>query len=229
MMIDDDLRMLITERLVGRYYGKYEGVVCANVDPKGLGRVRAYVPAVFGPDVPSGWAFPCAVFGGGKGRGLIAVPEIDDTVWIEFAGGDTSRPIWSGTFWSAPKSTENDGDLGKEVGAETPTSSGTTRGGPGRLVMRTKSGHRLYADDESGVVAIVAGDDGAEVRIDAEGVVTIKAGTIKLGENAGQKLVLGDAFKALFNSHIHPTGVGNSGPPTQPMGPSHLSGVASTE
>lgn len=229
MMIDDDLRALITDRLVGRFYGKYEGVVSANADPKGLGRVRAYVPAVFGPDVQSGWAFPCAVFGGGKNRGLIAVPEVDDTVWIEFAGGDTSRPIWSGTFWSAPKSTDGDGDLGKEIGTETPASAGTTLGGPGRLVMRTKSGHRLYADDASGVIAIVAGDDKAEVRIDAQGVITIKAGTIKLGANAGQKLVLGDTFKELFNNHIHPTGVGNSGPPQPRMESNHLSQVSSTE
>jgi len=229
MMIDDDLRALIADRLVGRFYGKYEGVVSANTDPKGLGRLRAYVPAVLGPDVQSGWALPCAMFGGGKDRGFIAVPEVGDTVWIEFAGGDPSRPIWSGAFWGAPRSTSADGDLGTEVGSEVPASTGSTRGGPGRLVMRTKSGHRLYADDSSGIVAIIAGTDGAEVRIDAKGVVTIKAGTIKLGAGADQKLVLGDAFMQLFNNHIHPTGVGNSGPPSPRMESSHLSQVSSTE
>jgi Type VI secretion system/phage-baseplate injector OB domain len=229
MMLDDDLRALIADRLLGRFYGKYEGVVSANADPKGLGRIRAYVPAVLGPDVQSGWALPCAVFGGGKERGLIAVPEVNDTVWIEFAGGDPSRPIWAGAFWGAPSSTGAEGDLGAEAGNEVPTADGSARGGPGRLVLRTKSGHRLYADDDAGIVAIVAGDDGAEVRIDAEGVITISAGTIKLGASAGQKLVLGDAFMQLFNSHIHPTGVGNSGPPNPRMESSHLSQVSTTE
>lgn len=229
MMIDDDLRSLILDRLLGRFYGKYEGVVSSNSDPKGLGRIRAYVPAVFGPDVQSGWALPCAMFGGGKDRGFIAVPEVRDTVWIEFAGGDTSRPIWSGAFWGAPSSTGADGDLGTQIGNEVPVSSGSTRGGPGRLVLRTKSGHRLYADDSSGVIAIVAGDDRAEVRIDAQGTITIKAGTIKLGASAGEKLVLGDSFMRLFNQHTHPTGVGPSGPPANPMTPSHLSSVSSTE
>lgn len=228
-MIDDDLRALIMDRLVGRFYGKYEGVVCANGDPKGLGRIRAYVPAVFGPDVQSGWALPCAAFGGGKNRGLVAVPEVHDTVWIEFAGGDTSRPIWAGAFWNAPTSTTADGDLGTETGNEVPIATGSSHGGPGRLVMRTKSGHRLYADDDAGIISIVAGDDGAEVKIDASGVVTIKAGTIKLGANAQQKLVLGDAFRTLFNSHTHPTGVGPSGPPAQTMQSSHLSRVSKTE
>ncbi len=228
-MIDDDLRALIADRVVGRFFGKYEGVVAANDDPKGLGRIRAYVPAVFGPDVKTGWALPCAPFGGGKNRGLVAVPEVDDTVWIEFAGGDTSRPIWVGAFWSAPTSTTADGDLAKETGNEVPIATGQSRGGPGRLVMRTKSGHRLYADDTSGVISIVAGDDKAEVKIDASGVITIKAGTIKLGANAQQSLVLGDAFRTLFNSHTHPTGVGPSGPPAQPMQSSHLSSVSKTE
>jgi uncharacterized protein involved in type VI secretion and phage assembly len=228
-VIDDDLRALINDRLAGRFYGKYEAVVAANNDPKGLGRIRARVPAVFGPDVQCGWALPCAPFGGGKNRGLVAIPEVDDTVWIEFAAGDTSRPIWSGAFWNAPQSTTADGDLGKETGNEVPIATGSSHGGPGRLVMRTKSGHRIYADDGAGVISIIAGDDGAEVKIDANGVVTIKAGTIKLGNNAAQKLVLGDAFRTLFNSHTHPTGVGPSGPPAQPMQSSHLSSVSKTE
>lgn len=226
-MIDDPQRAVAGRH--DRFYGKYEGVVTDNADPRKLGRVRARVPAVLGPDLESGWALPCAPFGGGKERGLLAVPEVGDTVWMEFAGGDVSRPIWVGTFWSAPESTGGDGDLGSSTGTEVPTSDGSKVAGPGRLVLRTRSGHRLYADDDAGVVAIVAGDDGAEIRIDAQGVVTIKAGTIKLGDGASEKLVLGDSFMQLFNQHVHPTGVGPSGPPSNPMTPSHLSQVSSTE
>jgi uncharacterized protein involved in type VI secretion and phage assembly len=228
-MIEDDLRALITERLLGRFFGKYEAVVTANADPRNLGRIRARIPAVLGTQVQSGWALPCAAFGGGKDRGFLAVPEVGDTVWVEFAGGDVSRPIWAGTFWSAPESTTGDGDLAQATGVESPTKDGSAFAGPGRLVMRTRSGHRLYADDDAGIVAIVAGNDGAEVRIDAQGTITIKAGTIKLGANAGEKLVLGDSFMQLFNQHVHPTGVGPSGPPSEPMTTQQLSQVSSTE
>ncbi|MBE7451078.1 MAG: hypothetical protein HS111_19945 [Kofleriaceae bacterium] len=228
-MSDDDLRAIIADRVLGRFYGKYEGVVEATDDRRELGRIRARVPAVLGPELLTGWALPCAPFGGGAGRGFLALPEPGDTVWIEFAGGDVSRPIWSGAFWGAPESTGGDGDLGTRTGSELPASDGETRGGPGRLVLRTRSGHRLYADDDAGELVLVAGEDGATIRLDAQGVVTIEAGTIKLGAGAGEKLILGDSFMQLFNQHTHPTGVGPSGPPTNPMTSSHLSQVSSTE
>ena len=59
---------------------------------------------------------PCAPFGGGKDRGLLAVPEVGDTVRIEFAAGDVSRPIWAGTFWGAPGSSGGQDDLGEATG-----------------------------------------------------------------------------------------------------------------
>ena len=67
------------------------------------------------------------------------------------------------------------------------------------------------------------------MRITADGEVIVRAGTIKLGTDAAESLVLGDAFKALFNTHTHPTGVGPSGTPTEPMGDAHLSSVSKTE
>ncbi|HWN70328.1 MAG TPA: hypothetical protein VNM90_21960, partial [Haliangium sp.] len=59
--------------------------------------------------------------------------------------------------------------------------------------------------------------------------VIITADTIRLGANAAESLVLGDAFKALFNQHTHATGVGPSGPPSMPMTAQHLSTKAKTE
>lgn len=228
-MTDAELRELIAERVLARFWGKYEAVVTRNDDPRELGRVRARVPAVLGDEVETGWALPCAPFGGGKDRGLLAVPEVGDTIWMEFAGGDVSRPIWVGSFWGAPESTGGDDDLGTETGTEVPIAEGSDRAGPGRLVLRTKAGHRLYCDDDGGLVVLMAGDDGASVRIDQSGEVVIKAATIKLGADAAEKLVLGDTFMQLFNAHTHPTGVGPSGPPAQAMSSSHLSQVSTTE
>jgi uncharacterized protein involved in type VI secretion and phage assembly len=209
------------------FYGKWAGIVTDNDDPRGIGRLRARVPEVLGEDEPTGWALPCAPWGGGFGRGLFAVPEVGDTVWIEFAAGDPSRPIWTGTFWGAPDSTGGQDDLGTEVGAEAPPGADSPAG-PGQHVLRTAGGHVISLDDTGGVV-VVAEAAGAEIRITSDGVVTVTADSIRLGGNAAEPLVLGNAFSTLFNSHTHPTGVGPSGPPVQPMGSQHLSAVSETE
>lgn len=81
------------------FYGKYRGVVSDVHDPLQLGRVRATVPDVLG-DQESGWAMPCAPFGGDQ-VGFFALPTVGAGVWIEFEHGDPDRPIWSGCWWGS--------------------------------------------------------------------------------------------------------------------------------
>ena len=222
------LRALLGEAGRPAFYGKYAGVVTDLGDPKSIGRVRAHVPEVLGEDEPCGWAMPCAPWGGGPNRGFFALPEVGDTVWIEFEAGDPMRPIWTGTFWGAPTSSGGQDDLGTATGSELPEGPDGPAG-PQKYIFRTKSGHVISLDDEGGVV-VVAEAAGAEVRITGQGEVIVKADRIKLGADADQQLVLGNAFLDFFNSHTHPTGVGPSGPPVQPMiAASHLSSVTKTE
>jgi hypothetical protein len=227
-MNPERIARLVEERVENRFFGKYEGVVTKTDDPLGIGRLRAKVPAVLGEQVECGWALPCAPFGGGKDRGFLAIPEVGDTVWIEFAAGDVSRPIWAGSFWGAPTQSGGQDDLAKETGAEVPTADGNPAG-PQKLVLRTKAGHRIYLDDDGELIVVANGNDKAEIRLTKKGEVVVKAEKIKLGESASEPLVLGDAFKQLFNSHTHPTGVGPSGTPAQQLGSSNLSTKTSTE
>lgn len=224
----EELIVQFQDRIQDRFFGKYEAVVEDVDDPLGIGRVRVTVPAVLGESVLSGWALPCAPFGGGKDRGMLFLPEVKDTVWVEFAAGDVSRPIWAGAFWGAPESAGGQDDLSKETGAEVPTSEDKPAKA-GHLVLRTKSGHRIAFDDEGGLLIIANGAAKAEVRIEKNGEVIIKADKIKLGADASEALIKGDTFKDFFNQHTHPTGVGPSGPPTNPMMPSHLSSKSFTE
>ena len=224
----EELLRFVEEHVKSRFYGKYEAVVTDVGDPLEIGRVRAKVPAVFGENVESGWALPCAPFGGGKDRGFLFLPEVGDTVWIEFAAGDPSRPIWSGTFWGAPASGGGQDDLAAEAGTEVPTSDGSNAG-PGRSVLRTRAGHCIFFDDDGEVIVVANGNGKTEIRLTKNGEVVIKADKIKLGNDAGQPVVLGDAFKDFFNQHTHPTGVGPSNPPTLPMQSSHLSTKVFTE
>jgi uncharacterized protein involved in type VI secretion and phage assembly len=214
---------------VHRFFGKYEGVVTDVADPKKIGRIRAKVPAVLGEHVDSGWALPCVPAGGGKERGMLFLPQVGDTVWMEFAAGDVSRPIWVGTFWGAPDSTGGSDDLGTETGPETPTGDDGKEATPTLSVLKTKSGHELTFDDDGEVVLLANGNGKSSIRFEQDGGVIVTAETIKLGASAAEKVVLGDTFMQLFNQHTHPTGVGPSGPPAQPMASSHLSAKVTTE
>jgi Type VI secretion system/phage-baseplate injector OB domain len=79
-------------------YGKYRGIVTDNIDPLSIGRVQVMAPAVLG-EAPS-WALPCSPFAG-PDVGLCLIPPVGANVWVEFEGGDTGSPIWSGCFWGA--------------------------------------------------------------------------------------------------------------------------------
>lgn len=220
----EQLRAAFDELVRGRFYGKYEAVVSEVEDPLAIGRLRAKVPAVLGEDLTCGWALPCAPFGG-KERGMYALPDVGDTVWIEFAAGDPSRPIWSGCFWGAPSSSSQVDDLAEAPGPEIPSEAK-----PGHLVIKTKAGHLVHIDDEAGTIVIASAEGKARLTLDQRGNVIVEADAIELGRGANQSLVLGDAFLALFNQHTHPTGVGPSGPPTPAMlASNHLSNTSKTK
>lgn len=80
-----------------QFFGKYRGKVENNLDPMQQGRVQVSVPAVLGEGRLS-WAMPCVPYAG-PGVGFFAVPPTGANVWVEFEGGDTDYPIWSGCFW----------------------------------------------------------------------------------------------------------------------------------
>jgi len=81
-----------------RFFGKYRGVVIANSDPEGRGRLQVSVPEVRGAGVTD-WALPAAPYAG-NGVGFFAVPPVGANVWVEYEGGNLQVPIWSGCFWA---------------------------------------------------------------------------------------------------------------------------------
>jgi hypothetical protein len=82
------------------FYGKYRGTVINNIDPMMRGRLLLEVPDVTGL-VPSSWAEACVPLAGPTGppMGVYMVPPIGAGVWVEFEGGDPSKPIWTGCRW----------------------------------------------------------------------------------------------------------------------------------
>jgi hypothetical protein len=86
-------------------------------------------------------------------------------------------------------------------------------------------------DKEKLRIVLKLNDD--EIRMEKQGAkqkVIIKSENIELGEEAIEKVMLGNKFLQLYNQHTHPTGVGPSGVPVVPMiDAQHLSQVSKTK
>jgi hypothetical protein len=107
--------------------GIYRGVVVANNDPSGKGRVKVRIPQLLGK-TPTDWAWP-------KETASVSVtpPKIGQGVWVMFEGGDTAFPVWVGTFGTTPADQKapllKPLDSGVDVSAAAPYLVFTTVGG----------------------------------------------------------------------------------------------------
>ncbi|MEI4234143.1 phage baseplate assembly protein V [Roseovarius sp. D22-M7] len=102
-----DRLMDMAEALLSRHYGKYRGTVSDNTDATGRGRLLVRVPAVMGE--AELWALPCLPYAG-PGVGLFALPPVGANIWVEFEGGNTDFPVWSGCFWADNEAPPGDVD-----------------------------------------------------------------------------------------------------------------------
>ncbi len=126
------------------FYGKYRGIVTDNEDPLMIGRIRARVSDVLG-DLESGWAMPCAPFGG-NATGFFSLPATGAGVWIEFEHGDPDYPIWSGCWWGSA--------------AEMPP---VLLAPPYKKVMiKTEGGNSILLDDTPGIGGITLETSGGQ-------------------------------------------------------------------
>lgn len=179
----------LVQKVEKRFYGKYRGFVVDNADPEQLGRLKARVPSVLGEDVVTGWAMPCAPYGGDSGQGFLFIPEVDAGVWVEFEEGDLEFPIWVGTFWSKPGGESelpkpNDPDGEEQSSVQDP---------PTRKIIKTMKGHSIQLEDADGEeliiiheavnghvvtmnkdgIRITEGTKGHDIAMDAQGITVM--------------------------------------------------------
>jgi uncharacterized protein involved in type VI secretion and phage assembly len=164
-----------------KYYGKYRGKVTDINDPLMIGRIRAKVPDVMG-DEESGWATPCAPFGG-SGVGFFALPTTGAGVWIEFEHGDPDYPIWSGCWFGSV--------------AEIPP---VLLAPPYKKTMiKTDGGNSILLDDTPGIGGITLETSGGQkIKLSATGIEIDNGmgGTITL---VGPKVAINnDALEVMF-------------------------------
>jgi uncharacterized protein involved in type VI secretion and phage assembly len=198
----------------GCVFGAVIGIVSNVADPDSLGRVKVRYPWLK-DDSESPWARVVS-FMAGAGRGAVFRPEAGDEVLVLFDHGDMRFPYVIGAVWNGKDA------IPKERGSDADNAV---------RMIKSRSGHQILLDDSTGAEKVTVIDkNGNSIEMSSAGVV-IKSNNVRIGsDGASQALVLGNAFMDLFNNHTHPTGVGPSGPPVQPMmSGSHVSSKHMTE
>jgi len=174
----------LVERVERRFFGKYRAIVVNNEDPLRLGRLQLKVPSVLGEDTITGWATPCAPYGGAPDRGFLFIPEREARVWVEFEEGDLEFPIWVGAFWLAPTP-----DASQLPYPQAPDGTEQTeiKYPPTRKILKSARGHTIQFedDDAEAMVTIVEAVNGNVVTMDKHGIA--------ITDTHGHKITLDDS------------------------------------
>lgn len=142
-----------------KFFGKYKGIVRDNADFEGKGRLQVEVPDVHG--TKRLWAQPCVPYAD-QGHGFFFMPPAGTQVWVEFEGGDRSRPIWAGFAWG---------------------SGGAPAMTPAEMVLSTPAGKLSFDTNnaqgnlrlEAGTMSVTLSDGAVTVEISGGGTIEVKS------------------------------------------------------
>lgn len=149
------------------------GIVCRIDDPDRLGRVQVALPA-YG-DIESDWLQVVAP-GAGNGKGLVALPDVDDRVLVLLDRSDLAQAVVLGSLYAQAGLPKDHDGLGKQASFSFVT--------PGGHQLRLDDGARsMHLRASTGSWLEMAPD---QVRLHAEAPMTIEA--------PGQKLTIRAKF-----------------------------------
>lgn len=202
-------------------------------------------------DIP--WAYPGNNMTGGSssGGGFFSVPKVGSIVSVRFDQGNLYHPEY---FFIQKISDEVKSEIESSYENAHIIVYDTVTSGSLKIFFTEAKGLMLdyqqtqinIKPDKSILIQTASGDSKIEIKDDgtlnvtqannitittdkdvnvkAKNVIIDHASSIELGKGAKEKVVLGDTFMSLFNSHTH---IGNLGaptsPPISPMTPSQLS------
>ncbi|MFF5174636.1 phage baseplate assembly protein V [Micromonospora sp. NPDC000089] len=145
------------------------GTVTEVDDPDRLGRIRLTLPA-YG-DLDAGW-LAVLTPGAGKGKGIVALPDPDDTVLVALPGGEPAAGIV----------------LGSLFGTVEPYDAGIADGRSGRWSVRTGSGQTIVVDDAARTLRL-ATDNGSFLEL-TPALTTLHAATDLVLSAPGRAMVV---------------------------------------
>lgn len=87
----------------------------------------------------------------------------------------------------------------------------------GKVVLEDANGNSLTLDSQGAVVADANGNKiemtASGVKVSTSATLTLEGSQVMLGGAGGEPVIKGTSFLTLFATHVHPTGMGPSGPP----------------
>jgi len=152
-MIDKDAEKQIvslSETIESKFYGKYRGIVTKiGTSRNDVGVISVKIPDVF-HEVEIPLAQPVLQFAG-KDWGFAAFPKEGDGVWIEFEGGNQSKPIWTGGYWFTKNEMPNSVDWDT-------------------ISLVSRFGHKIIMDDKNKKLSLVH-SSGPEINLTADKII----------------------------------------------------------
>ena len=224
-------------------YGLYEAEE-SKVDPKG-NPTGAVEKKEVNPDaVP--WAHPGGrkMFAGGSDGGFadISIPKIGTYVQVRFNEGSIYAPEYFSIQTINPDVQSEISDsyldshvLAYDVDEEmkifyTPSKGLTLFHKDSQIIINPDSSITIEHKGTESIIELVGSQinivSQKEVKVTSPKIVLDQTATIELGESAQERVILGDSFMAMFNTHTHITTVGGAPttPPIIPMTVAQLSG-----
>ncbi|MBJ2122854.1 type VI secretion system Vgr family protein [Flavobacterium sp. IB48] len=168
------------------YCQSQTAIVTANADPDGLSSVQVQMPwqEAKGQTTPY---IPLMQNYGGDARGSHIIPEIGDTVFVDFQGNNAELPIVIGTMTSRKE----------KSGYSTPNND--------LKVMKTRSGITATFNDANGSVSL-EDPSGNKYFMDGNGNTTIDAPK-NLTINAGENISINAGQNMDINVGVHKTDI----------------------
>lgn len=149
------------------------GIVTANDDPEGLGRVKVTFPWRESED-ESYWARIATPMAGNE-MGTYFLPEIDDEVLVAFDGGHIDHPYVVGALWNGEQPPPEDNADGENTVRTIKSTSGhqitlDDADTEGKVEITTNAGHTIVLDDASGGERIAIEDSAGQNAIEFDAV-----------------------------------------------------------
>lgn len=174
-------------------------------------------------------------FGGFMGNGK-AAPEFDSYLkrgfktpaghYVRVSDDEDDQHITMSASNGAYATMNKDGDLllssaeGSYINLSAKDMS-TTIHDIGGALLTMKDGEATLVSSDGMVVKVGASGvtiiSGKDAVINASGNITLKSGTVDIGDGASEPLVLGNKFMSFFNQHTHASAMGPTAPPIVPM------------
>lgn len=153
------------------YCKSQTAIVTANADPDGLSGIQVQMPwqAAKGETTPY---IPLIQKYGGDARGSHIIPEIGDTVFVDFQGNNAELPIVLGTMTSRKE----------KSGYSTPNNDI-------KAIMHSRSGNRIINDDATGDITIESQKGQTVAVVHGDGNIRFKAPK-NIEFEAGEDIIL---------------------------------------